>query len=67
MSDIRLAGPSASCSSCVVRTLMLDITHKLYDQIFSYLPCLQAPLTSIPLSLALTLLGGHKVSVNQNL
>ena len=32
--------------SCMAKTLMLDILCKLNKQIFSYLPCLQAPLTS---------------------
>ena len=53
----------------MAKTFTLDITHKLFNQIFSCLPYLQAPLTSnityhfIDLDLA----RGHKVSAKQNL
>ena len=33
-------------SSCAAKTLTLYITCKLFNQILSHLPCLQAPLTS---------------------
>ena len=32
--------------SCMAKALMLNIAHKLFNQFFSHLPCLQAPLTS---------------------
>ena len=37
---------SASQPSCVARILTLDITHKMFNQISSYLPCFKVSLTS---------------------
>ena len=34
------------CPFYRAKTLTLDVTHKFSNQILSYLPCLQAPLTS---------------------
>ena len=41
----RLAGQQAGWPSCVAKTLALDITHKLFNLFFPYLPYLYAPLT----------------------
>ena len=53
--------------SCMAKFLLLDMTCKLLNQIFSYVPYVQVQAPFIPLLLTLTLPGGHKVSSKQNL
>ena len=71
LSRVRLAGRSQAVrTSCVAKPLTLDITHKLLNQ-FSFIPAMLIDTIVfyhlIPLSLILTLPGGHKVSAKQNL
>ena len=68
MSHVRLSVWPAR-SLCMAKTLMFDITSKLFKQIFR--TCLFIGMTDfyqfIPLALTLTMAGGHKVTVQQYL
>ena len=46
MSPLCLSGRTGSQPSCVRKTWTSGITRKRFNQIYSYLPCLEAPLTS---------------------
>ena len=62
------------CKKKTPVNVMLDITHKLFSQILSYLPCLEAlwtctilchcqwPCHFIPLTVTLTVAEGHNIS-----
>ena len=70
VSRVRPAGHPTDRSSCVAKTITLDIARKLFNQFL----CIPVMLTDtidfdhlILLSLTLTLAGGHKVSAKQNL
>ena len=46
VSRVRPSIQPDGCPSYMAKHLMLDITYKLFNQVLSCLPCLQAPLTS---------------------
>ena len=56
--------------SCAIETLTLDITCKLFNQVF-FIPVMLIDTINcnhcVPLRLTFTLPGGHKVRVEQNL
>ena len=62
------ANQLASLASCMAKTVMLDITCKLF-KFLSYLPCLGTIdfYYLIPLSLSMTLPGGRRISTKVNL
>ena len=57
------AGGQISQLSCITKTLTLDITRRLFNQILSYLPCLFAPFYTTFSDLDLG--WDHKVSTKQ--
>ena len=63
------SGRSDGRPSCVAINLTLGITHKQFNQ-FIFLPAMLIRTIAfyhyVPLSLTLTLPGGHKVSAKQN-
>ena len=64
------SGHPAGSLSCIVETLRLDIARKGVNQFFFIPAMLISTIDSyhfVPLSLTLTLPGGHRVSVMQNL
>ena len=73
--ELCLSSWPGSQPSCVVQTLKLDIMCKLFNQFFFFfffiLPTLLISTIGfyhfVPLSLTLTLPGGHKVISKQNL
>ena len=57
---------SAGQPPCRAKTLMLDITHKFFSFIPAILTFSIDMYHFMPLSVAFTLAGGHKVSTIQN-